>query len=297
MELLADGNGGVVIVGRETPDDQAPLYAFRFDGAGKAGRQGRPRDRVRPPARGRDGARQAAGGVRPQAGHQGRGGHLHRRALRPRDAGARRQAARPQRRRRRRAQGAGVRLHRLLRRLHARAGERPGDYDKKADVRAAAQDGDHRRRQRQGGRRKGQIADIVGWAQTGQLRREHPGRSLFVELNDDGSGVDVVDAMGKKQPATLAVPLHLYDPKSLRVEEGPAAGQADVRHRRRSAQHGRHRSGKRSICRCWTSTRRCRPGHGQAARAGVHPPPGHLATARRHAGGAQALQELLPGRR
>jgi hypothetical protein len=31
--------------------------------------------------------------------------------------------------------------------------------------------------------------------------------------------------MGKKQPATLAVPFRLYDPKSLRVEEGPAPGQ------------------------------------------------------------------------
>ena len=46
-----------------------------------------------------------------------------------------------------------------------------------------------------------------------------------MELNDDGSGVDVVDAMGKKQPASLAVPFHLYDPKSLRVEEGPGPGQ------------------------------------------------------------------------
>ena len=59
---------------------------------------------------------------------------------------------------------------------------------------------------------------------TGLLRKDHPDRSLFVELNQDGSGVDVVDAMGKKQPATLAVPFHLYDPKSLRVEEGPAPG-------------------------------------------------------------------------
>ena len=31
--------------------------------------------------------------------------------------------------------------------------------------------------------------------------------------------------MGKKQPATLAVPFHLYDPKSLRVEESPIPGQ------------------------------------------------------------------------
>jgi hypothetical protein len=31
--------------------------------------------------------------------------------------------------------------------------------------------------------------------------------------------------MGKKQPAALAVPFRVYDPKSLRVEEGPAPKQ------------------------------------------------------------------------
>jgi hypothetical protein len=73
--------------------------------------------------------------------------------------------------------------------------------------------------------KEGPIADIVGWAQTGQLRQQHLGRSVFVELNEDGSGVDVVDAMGKKQPAPLAVPFHMYELKSLRVEEGPTPGQ------------------------------------------------------------------------
>src|SRR5262245_31079907 len=34
MELLP-ANAGVVIVGRDKPDDMAPLYAFRFDGKGK----------------------------------------------------------------------------------------------------------------------------------------------------------------------------------------------------------------------------------------------------------------------
>ena len=56
------------------------------------------------------------------------------------------------------------------------------------------------------------------------LRRQHPDRSVFVELNQDGSGVDVVDAMGKQRPATLPVPFRLYDIKSLLVEEGPAPG-------------------------------------------------------------------------
>ena len=69
---------------------------------------------------------------------------------------------------------------------------------------------------------EGEIADPVGWAITGQLRRDHPGQSLFVDLNQDGSGVDVIDAMGKKVPASLEVPFHLYDPKTLLFEEGPA---------------------------------------------------------------------------
>ncbi len=102
--------------------------------------------------------------------------------------------------------------------------ERQGAYDKAADVRAPSKmaivDAISGKIEKEGA-----IADFTGWAQTGQLRQEHLGRSLFVELNEDASGVDVVDAMGKKQPATLAVPFHLYDPKSLRVEESPTPGQ------------------------------------------------------------------------
>ncbi len=102
-------------------------------------------------------------------------------------------------------------------------GERPGAYNKAEDVRSPprmlvmdALSGKVAN--------ETEIANIEGWAVTGILRREHPGRSLFVELNQDASGVDVVDAMGKKQPAALAVPFRMYDPKSLRVEEGPAPG-------------------------------------------------------------------------
>jgi hypothetical protein len=102
-------------------------------------------------------------------------------------------------------------------------GEREGGYDKSADVRKPS-------------RRlvvdaltgkvlnEGEITDVPGWAVTNLLRRHNPGRSLFVELNQDGSGVDVVDAMGKQQPAELVVPFRLYDAKSLLVEEGPAPG-------------------------------------------------------------------------
>ena len=52
MELLP-ASGGVVIVGRDKPDELAPLYAFRFDGAGKpAGKVGPATAFGRPPSDG-----------------------------------------------------------------------------------------------------------------------------------------------------------------------------------------------------------------------------------------------------
>ena len=99
--------------------------------------------------------------------------------------------------------------------------EKPGAYDKATDMRQPpkkvvvdALTGKTAS--------ESEISDPVGWAITGQLRRDHPGQSLFVDLNQDGSGVDVIDAMGKKVPASLEVPFHLYDPKTLLFEEGPA---------------------------------------------------------------------------
>ncbi|HVT07595.1 MAG TPA: hypothetical protein VHO67_09060 [Polyangia bacterium] len=102
--------------------------------------------------------------------------------------------------------------------------ERAGAYDKAADVR------DRPRKtiiDALTGKTilEAAIPDLLGWEVTGQLRRDRPGQSLFVDLNQDGSGVDVIDAMGKKVPAALAVPFRLYDPKSLVVEEGPAPNQ------------------------------------------------------------------------
>jgi hypothetical protein len=102
-------------------------------------------------------------------------------------------------------------------------GERPRAYVKKDDVREpprmAALDtltgkiGE-----------EAEIVDVMGWAEAGKLRARHPGHALFAELNPDESGVDVVDAMGKKRPAELAVPFVLYDPKSLTDQEGPETG-------------------------------------------------------------------------
>ncbi len=68
-----------------------------------------------------------------------------------------------------------------------------------------------------------EIADVLAWAQAGKLRARHPGQAMFAELNPDDSGVDVVDAMGKKRSVELAVPFVVYDPKSLTDQEGPEA--------------------------------------------------------------------------
>jgi hypothetical protein len=99
-------------------------------------------------------------------------------------------------------------------------GERAGAYDKAADVR------DRPRKtviDALTGKTvsESEIPDLLGWEVTGQLRRDHPGQALFVDLNQDASGVDVIDAMGKKVPAALVAPFRLYDPKTLLVEEGP----------------------------------------------------------------------------
>lgn len=66
------------------------------------------------------------------------------------------------------------------------------------------------------------IAEPSTWQATTRLRLEHPGRSVFVELNPDGSGVDVVDSMGRKAPLTPIVPFRRYDPKNVQVEEDPS---------------------------------------------------------------------------
>jgi hypothetical protein len=68
------------------------------------------------------------------------------------------------------------------------------------------------------------ISDVLAWAQAATLRARHPGHEVFAELNQDDSGVDVVDAMGTRHPVELAVPFRLYDAKSLTDQEGPAAG-------------------------------------------------------------------------
>jgi hypothetical protein len=223
MELLA-GNAGVVIVGREKYDDLAPLYAFRFDGAGKpAGKIGPATAFGRPPADGTGRARLLVAFTR-KLGSKGAEATF---TVAPYDLTTMAPAGKPRVHKvdvSGELKPPGVRYIGFYDGYTRVLSERPGEYDKKADVRQQSKmaiiDAISGKVEKEG-----PIADIVGWAQTGQLRQQHLGRSVFVELNDDGSGVDVVDAMGKKHPATLAVPFHLYDRKSLRVEEGPTPGQ------------------------------------------------------------------------
>lgn len=223
LELLT-GNAGVVIIGRDRPDDEAPVYAFRFDGAGKPGGKVGPATAFgRPPADGSSRARLLVAFTR-KLGAKGAEATF---TVAPYDITTLAPAGKPRVHHvdvSGELKPPGVRYIGFYEGFTRMLSERPGEYDKKQDVRGQSKmaivdaltgkvD------------KEGPIADVVGWAQTGQLRQQHLDRSVFVELNDDASGVDVVDAMGKKQPATLAVPFHLYDPKSLRVEEGPASRQ------------------------------------------------------------------------
>jgi len=222
MELLS-GNAGVVIVGREKPDELAPLYAFRFDAAGKPGGKVGPATAFgRPPADGTARARLLVAFTR-KLGAKGAEATF---TVAPYDVTTLAPAGKPRVHKVDVAgemKPPGVRFIGFYDGYTRVFSERAGEYDKKGDVRAPSKmaivDAITGKVDKEG-----PIADLVGWAQTGQLRQEHLGRSLFVELNEDASGVDVVDAMGKKHAAALAVPFQLYDPRSLLVEEGPTPG-------------------------------------------------------------------------
>jgi hypothetical protein len=220
IELLPPGRG-LVLVARATPDDRAPLWALLFDGAGKlAAKVGPATAFARPPDDGTPRAQLlVAFDRRPGA----RGAEATYTVI-PYMLATLAPAGKP---RVYRADAAGelktppLRVVGFYDGYTRLLGERAGAYDRATDVREPP--------------RKAvvdtltgkvlseaEIPDLLGWEVTGQLRREHPGRALFVDLNQDGSGVDVIDAMGKKTPAKLVAPFRLYDPKTLLVEEGPA---------------------------------------------------------------------------
>jgi hypothetical protein len=220
IELLPPGKG-MVLIGRDRPDDAAPVTAFLVDGSGKiTGKTASATAFARPPD---DGTPRAGLLVAFNRKMGGRGAEATY-SIVPYQLATLTPSGGP---RFYKTDAAGelkappVRLIGFYDGYTRILGEKPGAYDKAADVRQPpkkmvidALSGKTTT--------EAEIADPVGWAVTGQLRRDHPGQSLFIDLNQDGSGVDVIDAMGKKVPAALAVPFRLYDPKTLLFEEGPA---------------------------------------------------------------------------
>jgi hypothetical protein len=223
IELLPAGKG-MVLIGRERPDDSAPLTAFLVDTTGKVSARAGPATAFgRPPD---DGTPRASLLVAFDRKLGGRGAEATY-TVTPYTLATLTPAGKP---RVHKTDVAGelkappIRLIGFYEGYTRILGEKPGAYDKATDVRQPpkkmvidALSGKTTT--------EAEITDPVGWAVTGQLRRDHPGQSLFVDLNQDGSGVDVIDAMGKKLPASLEVPFHLYDPKTLLFEEGPAPNQ------------------------------------------------------------------------
>lgn len=98
-------------------------------------------------------------------------------------------------------------------------GERAGGYDRKTDF---------RRPSRQvvldtlSGKivAESEIGDVYGWALTTRLRAQGPNRTVFSQLNQDGSGLEMIAPGGQKTPLALAVPFRLYDHDALHDEEG-----------------------------------------------------------------------------
>ncbi len=220
IELLPAGKG-MVLIGRDRPDDSAPLTAYLVDATGRLSTKVGPATAfARPPDDGTPRAALLVAFDRKLSGHGAEATYT----VAPYTLATLVPAGKP---RAYKTDAAGelkvppARLIGFYDGYTRILGEKPGAYDKASDARQPpkkvvvdALTGKIAS--------EGEIADLVGWAVTGQLRRDHPGQSLFVDLNQDGSGVDVIDAMGKKVPASLEVPFHLYDPKTLLFEEGPA---------------------------------------------------------------------------
>jgi hypothetical protein len=220
LEVLPPGKG-MVLIGRDRPDDSAPLTAYLIDATGKVSAKVGPATAFgRPPSDGTPRAALLVAFDRKLSGHGAEASYT----VTPYTLATLAPAGKPHAYKTDVAGELKVPPARLIGFYDGYTrilGEKPGAYDKATDVRQPpkkvvvdAVTGKTAS--------EGEISDPVGWAVTGQLRRDHPGQSLFVDLNQDGSGVDVIDAMGKKVPASLEVPFHLYDPKTLLSEEGPA---------------------------------------------------------------------------
>ncbi len=102
-------------------------------------------------------------------------------------------------------------------------GLRPGEYDKKKDIRlpdrAAILDVFSGR-----WKWEAEIGDVYAWAAASDLRRKIPGRSLFPVLSPDTSIFDLVDYQGRRGPLPLPVDLRYYDPTTLQDRQLPGSG-------------------------------------------------------------------------
>ncbi|HVR60629.1 MAG TPA: hypothetical protein VMU50_01955 [Polyangia bacterium] len=68
-----------------------------------------------------------------------------------------------------------------------------------------------------------EIDDIYAWTRTTKLRAENANRTAFAQVTAEHDGIEIIDPAGNKLPVTTAVPFRLYDPTSLRDQEGPEA--------------------------------------------------------------------------
>jgi hypothetical protein len=73
-----------------------------------------------------------------------------------------------------------------------------------------------------------EIADAAGWALAAKLRAANPDRTVFVEVNADRTGVELVDAAGKRTPLATAVPFRLYDAATIQQQEGETGARGSL---------------------------------------------------------------------
>ena len=101
-------------------------------------------------------------------------------------------------------------------------GQRAGAYDKKQDFRRPSRMVVFDALAGKVASEK-EIDDVYAWTRTTKLRADNPNRTAFAQITADHDGIEIIDPAGTKLPVTTAVPFRLYDPTSLRDQEGPEA--------------------------------------------------------------------------
>lgn len=99
-------------------------------------------------------------------------------------------------------------------------GERTGGYDKKQDFRRPTRAVVLDTLTGKVAAEK-EIPDVFAWTRTTKKRAAQPNRTAFAQVNQDLTGLEVLDPSGEKLPVPLAVPFRLYDPTSVKDQEGP----------------------------------------------------------------------------